>query len=115
MKLVRMLTSLALISACGGAYAFGEINRLPGSQILAAGDIEQVTCPVGGKYDCLTWPNNLYELSMQNICFTADVSCGYSCKGFIAKKNGVNTLYVLGGLSGLASSDLQMFNCPSKF
>lgn len=34
--------------------------------------------PVGGKYDCLTWPHDLYKFSMQNICFAANVSCGLS-------------------------------------
>ena len=98
-----------------GAWAYGEMNRLPGSQILEAGDISQVTCPISGDYDCMTWPSNLYELSMQNVCFTADVMCGVTCEGFIAQKNGINTLYVLGGFSKLDSSDIKLYKCPSKF
>ncbi|MNZ54015.1 hypothetical protein D3C78_719060 [compost metagenome] len=115
MKPVLILISLALISLGDGAYAFGELNRLPGSQVVAAGDVQKINCPTGGQYDCLSWPSNLYELSMQNVCFTANVSCGFSCQGFIAQKRGVNTFYVLGGFSKLEGSDIQLYKCPSKF
>lgn len=80
---------------------------------MASGELEQVQCPVGGKYDYMTRPHDLYKFSMQDICFTANVSCGYSCEGFIAQKNQVQTLYVLG--SRLDSSAISLYKCPSMF
>ncbi|WP_434575003.1 hypothetical protein [Pseudomonas sp. Z3-6] len=93
------------------AWGYGDVDRLTGSTIVASGELEQVHCPVSGKYDCLTWPHDLYKFSMQNICFTANVSCGFSCEGFIAQKNQVQTLYVLG--SRLDSSAINLYKCPS--
>ncbi|MDY1359575.1 hypothetical protein SOJ01_30900 [Pseudomonas aeruginosa] len=114
-KLMRVWCASLLALVSSGVWAYGEINSLPGSQIVAAGDISQVMCPIGGNYDCLTWPSNLYELSRENLCFTADVMCGVSCEGFIAQKNGVNTLYILSGFSKLDSSDIKLYKCPSSF
>lgn len=114
-RVVNKLASLLLMAACSQAFAYGEMQRLPGSQILAAGDIQQVTCPIGGKYDCMSWPHDLYELTGENVCFTTNASCGYSCEGFIAQKNQTLTLYVLGSYPKLSSDSIQMFKCPSKF
>lgn len=115
MRFFNQLAGLWFIALSTHALAFGEMQNLPGSQILAAGDIQQVTCPVGGKYDCLSWPHDLYELTGENVCFTTSASCGFSCEGFIAQKNQVQTLYVLGSYPKLSSATIQFFECPSRF
>lgn len=115
MKFLKLLFAMCFVVSGSEVFAYGEIQSLPGSQILAAGDIQQVTCPIGGKYDCLSWPHNLYELTGENVCFTTSASCGYSCEGFIAQKNQVQTLYVLGSFPKLSSASIQLFKCPSKF
>lgn len=114
-KAINKLAGLWLMLTCSQVFAYGEMQSLPGSQILAAGNIQQVTCPIGGKYDCLSWPPDLYELTGENVCFTTNASCGYSCEGFIAQKNQVQTLYVLGSYPKLSSAGIQLFKCPSKF
>lgn len=113
MTTLRWLLPLIVAGLSQTAWGYGEIDRLAGSTIVASGELEQVHCPVGGKYDCLTWPHDLYKFSMQNICFTASVSCGFSCEGFIAQKNQAQTLYVLG--SRLGSSPINLYKCPSMF
>jgi hypothetical protein len=115
LKLLKLIIAMSVVASSSQAFAYGEMQSLPGSQILAAGDIQQVTCPIGGKYDCLSWPHNLYELTGENVCFTTSASCGYSCEGFITQKNQVQTLYVLGSFPKLSSASIQLFKCPSKF
>jgi hypothetical protein len=97
-NVISMLAGLWLMVACSQAFAYGEKQS-----------------PIGGKYDCLSWPHDLYELSGENVCFTTNASCGYSCEGFIAQKNQVQTLYVLGSYPKLSSASIQLFKCPSKF
>jgi hypothetical protein len=113
MTALRWILPLIVAGLSQVAWGYGEIDRLTGSTIVASGELEQVHCPVSGKYDCLTWPHDLYKFSMQNICFTANVSCGFSCEGFIAQKNQVQTLYVLG--SRLDSSAINLYKCPSMY
>lgn len=113
MTALRRVLPLIITGLSQAALGYGEIDRLTGSTIVASGELEQVHCPVSGKYDCLTWPHDLYKFSMQNICFTANVSCGFSCEGFIAQKNQVQTLYVLG--SRLDSSAINLYKCSSMY
>lgn len=97
------------------AWGYGDIDNLAGSTVLASGGLERVTCPIGGNYDCMTWPQDLYKLRLQNVCFTARIMmCGYSCEGFIAEKVGVQTLYVIGS-SELDSSTIKLYKCPSMY
>lgn len=111
----RFAAGLLAFSLASTAMAFGELDQLEGSAILVAGDIRSISCPISGTYDCLTWPNDLYEFPLRNICFRAQISCGLTCEGLIAEKNKVRTLFIVGGFSGLDSSSIQIYQCPSKF
>ena len=48
-----------------------DTEDLKGKTIGYAGQIEQVTCPIGGKYDCLQWPRGFYK-TRDNDCFVTD-------------------------------------------
>ena len=97
------------------AWGYGEIDQLAGSTALASGGLERVTCPPFSDYDCMTWPQDLYKLKRQNVCFTARIMmCGYSCEGFIAKKASIQTLYVIAS-TGLDSSAIKFYKCPSMY
>lgn len=111
----RFFAVLVATLSSAQVFAFGEMRQLSGSQVVAAGDIQQMTCPIGGKYDCLSWPHDLYELTGENVCFTTTASCGYNCEGFIAQKNQVLTLYVLGSYPKISSGSIELVRCPSKF
>ncbi|WP_083199818.1 hypothetical protein [Pseudomonas defluvii] len=105
------------IAISQSAWSFGEMKSLEGSTVLLSGDIEKVSCPAFGKYDCLTFPNNLYKFSLQNICFTTNITCGYDCKGFIADKQGTRSLYVLGSAYNreLEMDGFTQFQCPALY
>ncbi len=113
MTALRWMLPLIIAGLSQTAWGYGDIDDLAGSTVLASGGLERVTCPISGDYDCMTWPHDLYKFSMQNICFTANVRCGFSCEGFIAQKNQAQTLYVLG--SRLDSSAINLYKCPSMF
>ncbi len=58
---------LAVLAACSAlpmAAAAGlldDTEDLQGKTIAYAGDFEQLTCPIGGKYDCLQWPSGFFK------------------------------------------------------
>jgi hypothetical protein len=39
-----------------------DSSLLKGQYIVDVGELDHLTCPVIGKYDCLTWPLNLYQI-----------------------------------------------------
>lgn len=104
-----------IVVFCSSASHSGAIDRLTGSKIVASGDIEQVRCPAFGKYDCLKWPDNLYQFSYQDICFTTDsYDCAYSCTGFVASKGAVLSLYTISS-SRLYDASFNQVPCPSRY
>ena len=116
-KQIALLFHLPLIIAglSQAAWGYEDIDNLAGSTVLTSGGLERVTCPIGGDYDCMTWPQDLYKLRLQNICFTARIMmCSYSCEGFIAQKANIQTLYIVGSTS-LDSSAISLYKCPSMY
>ena len=115
MTALRWMLPLIIAGLSQTAWGYGDIDDLAGSTVLASDGLERVTCPIGGDYDCMTWPQDLYKLRQQNVCFTARIMmCGYSCEGFIAQKANIQTLYVVGS-TGLDSSAIKLYKCPSMF
>jgi hypothetical protein len=110
-----MMLPLTVAALSQTAWGYGDIDNLAGSTILASGGLERVTCPPLGNYDCMTWPQDLYKLKLQNVCFTARIMmCSYSCEGFIAQKANIQTLYVVGS-TGLDSSSIKLYKCPNMY
>ncbi|MCY1446306.1 hypothetical protein D9M71_628620 [compost metagenome] len=95
--------------------ASSDIEGLEGSKILASGEIEPITCPIG-NHDCLNWPDDQFKMSAKDICFSADASCDYSCEGFIAETDGIRSLYLLDFTfgPGIVKSRIEMLQCPSE-
>lgn len=120
--LVAVLISAAACLAAGSASA-GFLDDLPdlqGKTIAYAGGFEQVTCPIGGKYDCLKWPSELYKTTRgREICFvpTSYTSCSYSCKGVIAvdKSNTLEAFFIAGICGDMKKTGIEMYKCPSLF
>lgn len=108
---IRFCASLLISLASAQVFAFGDMRQLPGSEIVAAGEIEQMSCPLGGKDDCRSWPRDLYKVRNENICFTTNVSCGFRCEGFLAERAQVVTLYVASSYS-LNSGSIKRVRCP---
>ncbi|QHA85429.1 hypothetical protein E3Z27_18720 [Pseudomonas mediterranea] len=115
MTALRWVVPLIVTGMSQMAWGYGEIDQLAGSTVLASGGLERVNCPPFGDYDCMTWPQDLYKLKLQNVCFTARIMmCGYSCEGFIAEKASIQTLYVIAS-TGLDSSTIKFYKCPSMY
>ncbi|MCY1406088.1 hypothetical protein D9M71_213450 [compost metagenome] len=95
--------------------ASSDLEGLEGSKIVASGEIEPITCPIAGNQDCLNWPDDQFKMSTKEVCFSADVSCDYSCEGFIAEKNGDISLYLVDFTfgPGIVKSKIELLQCPS--
>lgn len=92
-----------------------DLDGLEGKKVVKAGDIEPVDCPIYGKYDCLSWPTDLYVLD-DKICFTANINCYSKCDGFIAEGvSGKFSLYILGGFNGIEEKRMQLIKCPDAY
>lgn len=98
------------------AMALSDLGNLEGSAVIASGEIEPITCPPTGNQDCLTWPSDIYRMPTQNICFTADVNCGYGCEGFMAEKDGKRAVYVINSAIGprISKADTEALECPGE-
>ena len=110
----------ALVVPCR-AGLLDDITDLQGKTVVYAGEIEQLTCPIGDKYDCTTWPMEFYKTAsgLREICFVPSgyVRCSFRCKGLIAvgddKKPYVFFIESIGGEMKKAS--LEIYKCPSMF
>lgn len=98
-----------------------DTKDLQGKVVVSAGDFEELTCPVGGKYDCTTWPNSLLRTPDYSSCIASDsfVSCSFRCKGIVATDQSRN-LYFYAFSSGVGSVDLKKhrvtaINCPTMY
>lgn len=84
----KLFTLLLVFTATSYTFAgvFDATDELEGKVVIYAGNVESLDCPIGGKYDCLTWPTNLLKFKYKDVCFTSDIgACGsIGCKGFIA-------------------------------
>ncbi|WP_068858708.1 hypothetical protein [Perlucidibaca aquatica] len=119
---MRNLVFVLLAYASASAYAgiFDELPDLQGKVVAYAGEYEQITCPIGGNYDCLKWPMDLYKTKRgQDICFkpTRYISCSYSCKGLIAiGDDKMPYLYTIENMGGdVKKSGIELYKCPSLY
>ena len=112
----------ALLVACSlplsaTAGILDDTPDLKGKTIVYAGEIEQVSCPVAGKYDCLQWPRGFYK-TRDNDCFVTDeTSCSYTCNALIAADRGRQlSIYVLPSLgTGMKKGSFTPYKCPSLY
>ena len=99
---------------------FDDLPDLEGKTVVYAGEFEQLSCPIGGKYDCTTWPIDLLKTKTgRDICIKPNsyVSCSYSCKGLIAVgKDKTPYLYLFERVVGdLKKSGFEVYKCPSDY
>lgn len=117
----KLLLALAIcLPLVASAGILDDLEELQGKTVVYAGDFERLTCPIGGKYDCLTWPNNLFKTKRgRDLCFAASSysSCGYSCKGVIAVgDNQTAYVFFIEGIGGdMKKARMESYRCPSMF
>ena len=111
--------SITAFWTLGYAGLFDDIEDLEGKTVIYAGEFEELSCPIGGKYDCLTWPRNLMRTKRRDICFSTSLySCRYSCKGLIAVgKDNQTAVYIFESNLGndIKKGSFERYKCPSIF
>ena len=113
---------IAVLIAClppvaAHAGLLDDTADLKGKTIVYAGEIEQVSCPVAGKYDCLQWPRGFYK-TRDNDCFVTDeTSCSYTCNALVAVDRGRQlSIYVLPSIGGgMKKGSFTSYKCPSPY
>lgn len=116
----KIVASLLLwIHLSAGAFVFDDLGDLQGKTVVFAGEFEQLDCPIGGKYDCMSWPDTLLRTSgARAMCFTTSrASCRYKCRGLIAVDANKNVAaYIIGQLSGdVTKASVEPIKCPTMY
>ena len=111
---------LSLVATVASAGILDDLPDLQGKVVAYAGEFEQVTCPIGGQYDCLTWPSDLFKTTRgRDICFkpTGYTRCTYSCKGLIALGDDKTPfLYIIENIGGdMKKSPIEIYKCPAPY
>lgn len=111
---------LSLMVATCAASLLDDLGNLQGKLVVYAGEFETVDCPIGGKYDCTTWPMTMLKTRKgPEICFGTDkyVRCGFKCNGLIAVgESKVPMAYVFAPMSSDATElTVEKYRCPAPF
>ena len=118
-KILQSCIALTIATAAPPALAiFDQTDDLEDKVVVAAGEIEWLQCPISGKYNCASWPTNLYRFVRKNICVEApQVTCGFRCKAILAVgKDSSKGLYVFETMgSGLSKSQFEVYRCPDMY
>ena len=94
-----------------------DSDELKGKYIADVGDVEQVSCPIGGKYDCLTFPNDLYRFNYGD-CWQIHGLYSYSEKVLIAvdKAKKVSFFVLPSGIGGdIKEHSVTPYQCPDLY
>lgn len=108
---------LGLAAATCSASLLDDLGNLQGKLVVYAGEFETVDCPIGGKYDCLTWPTTMLKTRKgPEMCLGSDryVRCGFKCTGLLAVGDDkVPKLYVFSQMSSDATQvPVERYRCP---
>jgi len=106
----------AMVSFSSPSLAlFDDFDELEGQTVVEAGDLKKINCPIGGDYNCLTWPMSFFKLNAICVEAVGGFASGYSLRGLLTvDRNGTPSLFIL---SGLVSSDVKrygatIYDCP---
>ena len=110
------IAAMALAASFASVAQFDDLSDLKGSTIAYAGAFETVSCPIGGKYNCMTWPENLLRTS-GSFCFatSAYTSCTSICQGVLAAGADRRVRVFLFDLGSVKKGDVRPYRCPDVF
>jgi hypothetical protein len=119
---MRWIVSLVLTVAWSGSSVAGildDADKLQGQYIAAVGELEPLHCMPGGKYDCLTWPQDLYRFSSTKCYQVAGYYAGYSRRKALLAVDKSQTVSIF-VLPGTLESDVKQYRvakyeCPDRF
>lgn len=120
LRAVILVAMLVATSIASGASLFDQIDQLEGKVVIYAGELEEVSCPIGGKYDCGTWPMIMLKTRKgPEMCLGSGkyVRCGYKCTGLLAVGDDkVPKLYIFSPMGSDATEILvEKYRCPAPF
>jgi hypothetical protein len=126
-KLAKMRSLMIVLLSCLPAVAsfevraalFDDSKRLEGKIILKVGDLEKLDCPPFGKYDCVSWPTDLFKIGDVCARILGYYGMGFGELAMIASddKKAISAFVVEG--SGLSTKirmySLSVYECPDLF
>lgn len=120
MRLATVAAAIAFAAAPAFPIGFDDLDKMSGKTIVYAGEFEPLDCPLGGKYDCRTWPRTLLRMSgVSDRCFGSDtLACGLGgCKGWVVvDRLGSREAFIIGGIgSRIERATYEPYRCPDPF
>lgn len=105
---------IALTATFASVAQFDDLGDLQGSTIAYAGAFETVSCPIAGKYNCMTWPANLLRTRDGSFCFATSAynSCTHVCQGVLAASTDRRVKVFLFELGSVTKGDVRPYKCP---
>ncbi|WP_395019415.1 hypothetical protein [Dongia sp.] len=119
MRLLVALAASALVSTAAMAGILDDTDKLKGQYIADVGELEPLRCMPGGKYDCMTWPSDLYRFNRTKCYQVSGYYGGYlNRKALLAVDKGQNvSIFVLPGTleSDVKQYRVVKYECPDLF
>jgi hypothetical protein len=116
---LKTIFFLMLLQGTASASLLDATEDLEGKVVIYAGEIEHLECPIGGKYDCSSWPTTLLKFKYKDVCFTSDIGACASlgCKGFIAAgKDKQSYLFTLESIGDdIRKYSVNYHQCPEMY
>ena len=110
---ITVLVFLKIV-ASSSAFACFNWNSLSGYQIIEVNNLIKFDCPIGGDYDCLSWPDSFYEWGHR--CVNLSGFYGYGEEGILMSNGNVTEMVVIDGFGNSPSCYTPTFyNCPSRY
>jgi hypothetical protein len=126
-KLAKMRSLMVVLLSCLPAVASSEVRaalfddskRLEGKIILKVGDLEKLNSPPFGKYDCMSWPTDLFEIDDVCVRILGYYGMGFGELAMIASDNEKAISAFVVERSGLSTKismySLSIYECPDFF
>ena len=88
-------------------------SSLRGYQIIDSNQLRKLDCPIGGKYDCLTWPDNFYEWGSR--CVKISGYFNYSDEAILMSNGTTNQMVTIGMFNKPECHAVTIYTCPSLY
>lgn len=113
---VVILTAIliAAMTAQASASIFDDFGDLKGETVVEAGDLKKLTCPIGGQYNCLTWPSSLFKLNSYCVEAVGAYVSGYNMRGLLTTNGDNVSLFILEGMvaASFKRYPASLYECP---
>lgn len=99
------------------AYRFDDADELKGQYIVEVGDLRRLSCPIGGRYDCLTWPAQFYQMGYSRCFEVHGYGVGYGDYALLAVDDaGHLSLFAIKSYgSDITQFRITMYDCPVSY